>query len=146
LRGRLAAIGAVRCDHFDPVSAQFLHVQIAVVSEIADQVLWLGLDHLEVEAQLHQANFMMVGGMRAYRTRQSMAINYRHDFHAFSPLRCADLRPAPLAITKVASMKHSSSSSAFGREARWNNFVGACAIARLCAESTEPASSTRRFG
>jgi hypothetical protein len=50
-----------------------------------------GLDHVEVKAQLHQANFMMVGSMRAYRKRQSMAINYRHDFHAFSPLRCADL-------------------------------------------------------
>src|SRR6202035_1220868 len=35
----------------------------------------------------------MVGGMRAYRKRQSMAINNRHDFHAFSALRCADLCP-----------------------------------------------------
>src|ERR1700730_15099689 len=34
---------------------------------------------------------MMVGSMRAYRKRQSVAINNRHDFHAFSALRCADL-------------------------------------------------------
>src|SRR6202011_5801400 len=81
----------VRRDHFDPVSAQFLVERIAVVGAITNQVLRLGLDHVEVEAQLHQADFMMVGGMRAYRKRQSMAINNRHDFHAFSALRCADL-------------------------------------------------------
>jgi len=32
------------------------------------------LDHVEVEAQLRQVDFMMVGSMRAYRKRQSMAI------------------------------------------------------------------------
>jgi hypothetical protein len=39
LRRRLAAIGAVRCDHFDPVPAQFLVERIAVVSETSNQVL-----------------------------------------------------------------------------------------------------------
>src|SRR6516225_6980935 len=36
---------------------------------------------------------MMIGSMRAYRKRQSMAIDNRHDFHAFSTLRCADFCP-----------------------------------------------------
>jgi hypothetical protein len=30
---------------------------------------------------------MMIGSMRAYRKRQPMAINNRHDFHAFSVRR-----------------------------------------------------------
>jgi hypothetical protein len=93
LRGRLAAIGAVRRNHFDPISAQLLVERIAVVRAITDQVLRLGLDHVEVETQLYQTDFMMVGSMRAYRKRQSMAINYRHDFHAFSALRCTNLCP-----------------------------------------------------
>jgi hypothetical protein len=36
---------------------------------------------------------MMIGSMRAYRKRQSMAINYRHDFHAFSALCGSDFCP-----------------------------------------------------
>jgi hypothetical protein len=34
-----------------------------------------------------------------------MAINYRHDFHAFSPLRCADLRPATAPHTSARTEK-----------------------------------------
>ena len=96
LRGRLAAIGAVRRDHLDAVVAQLLIERIAVIGAIADQILGLGFDHVEVEAQLHQADFMMVRRVRADRERQSMAIHNRHDFHAFSALRWADLRPAAL--------------------------------------------------
>jgi hypothetical protein len=40
---------------------------IAVVGAVTDQILGLGFDHVEVEAQLHQADFVMVGRMRAYR-------------------------------------------------------------------------------
>src|SRR5580704_2681852 len=101
----------MRRDHLDAISAQFVVQRIAVVSAIANQVLWLGFDHVEVEAELHQADFVMVRRMRADRKRQSMAINNRHDFHAFSALRGSDLRAAALAITKFASMKHSSSSN-----------------------------------
>ena len=43
-----------------------------------------------------------------------MAIVDRHDFHAFSALGLVPISdPPPLAITNVASMKHSSSSSGF---------------------------------
>jgi hypothetical protein len=83
LRRRLAAIGAVWRDHLDPLSAQFLLEWVAVVGAITDQIFWLGLNRVEVEAQLHQANFMMIGSVRAYRKRQSMAIDSRHDFCAF---------------------------------------------------------------
>jgi hypothetical protein len=67
LRRQLAAIGAVWRDHLDAVSTQFLIQRIAVVGAITDQILRLGFDHVEVEAQLHQADFMMVSSMRAYR-------------------------------------------------------------------------------
>jgi hypothetical protein len=36
---------------------------------------------------------MMVRRMRAYRKRQSVAINNRHNFQAFSALCCSDLCP-----------------------------------------------------
>jgi len=54
-------------DHLDAVSAQLLVQGIAVVGAVTDQILRLGFDHVEVEAQLHQADFVMVGRMRAYR-------------------------------------------------------------------------------
>src|SRR5215510_11713223 len=76
----------MRRDHLDAVLAQLLIEWIAVVGAIANQILRLGLDHVEVEAQLYQPNFVVIGGMRADRERQSM--------------------------TNVASMKHSASSRA----------------------------------
>src|SRR5215475_2609810 len=86
----------MRRDHLDAVLAQLLIEWIAVVGAIADQILRLGLDHVEVEAELYQPNFGVIGGMRADRERQSMTIHDCHDFHAFSALRRSDLRPATL--------------------------------------------------
>src|SRR6266568_6689577 len=90
----LAPVGAMRRDHLDAVLAQLLIQWIAVVSAIADQVLRLGFDHVKVEAQLHQTHLMMVRRVRADREGQSMAINNRHDFHAFPALRRSDFGPA----------------------------------------------------
>ena len=50
LRRRLDAIGAVWRDHLDTISSQFLVERIAVIGTVADQVFWLGFDHVEVEA------------------------------------------------------------------------------------------------
>src|SRR5215471_7733042 len=86
----------MRRDHLDAVLAQLLIEWIAVVGAIADQILRLGLDHVEVEAQLYQPNFVVIGGMRADRERQSMTIHDRHDFHAFPALRRSDPNPATL--------------------------------------------------
>jgi hypothetical protein len=49
----------------------------------------------------------MVRRMWADRERQIMAIDNRHDFHAFSALVVPIPDPPPLAMTNVASMKHS---------------------------------------
>jgi len=50
LRVRLDPVRTVRGDHLDAVSAQFLIERIAVVGAVADEVLRLGLDHVEVKA------------------------------------------------------------------------------------------------
>src|SRR5204862_7611512 len=84
----------MRRDHLDAVLAQLLIEWIAVVDAIADQIFRLGLDHVEVEAQLYQPNFVVIGGMRADRKRQSMTIHDCHDFHAIPALRRSDPRPA----------------------------------------------------
>ena len=42
-------------DHRDAVSSQYLVQRIAVIGAIADQILRLGFDHVEVEAELHAA-------------------------------------------------------------------------------------------
>ena len=66
-KGELDGPVAFSRDHLDAVSTQLLIQRIAVVGAITDQILRLGFDHVEVEAQLHQADFVMVGRMRAYR-------------------------------------------------------------------------------
>ena len=50
LRGRLDAIGTMRCDHLNAVVSQLPIQRIAVIGAIADQILRLGFDHIEVEA------------------------------------------------------------------------------------------------
>jgi hypothetical protein len=43
---------------------------------------------------------MMIGGVRTHRQRQAMAIDYRHDFHAFSTLGWTDIRASALGHRK----------------------------------------------
>src|SRR5262245_13012575 len=50
LRGRLASVAAMWRDHLDAVLAQLLIEWIAILGAIANQILRLGLDHVEVEA------------------------------------------------------------------------------------------------
>src|SRR5438477_5646390 len=102
----------MRRDHLDAVLAQLLIEWIAVVGAIADQILRLGLDHVEVEAQLYQPNFVVIGGMRADRKRQSMTTTIAMIFMPFPRFVGPIPAPPPFAITKVASMKHSASSRA----------------------------------
>src|SRR6476659_3481272 len=143
----------MRRDHLDAVLAQLLIEWIAVVGAIADQILRLGLDHVEVEAQLYQPNFVVIGGMRADRERQSMTIHDCHDFHTFPALRRSDPRPATLRhhecrideafrfiqgafVAKLVGYIHQHSTQNFiaapGLKAPMNGFVLRIAL-RLCA-------------
>jgi len=92
----LDAVGLVRGDHLHALRTQLLIERIAVVRFIADQVLRLCLDHVEVKGQLHERDFMMVRGVRSHRQRQAVTIDNRHDFHAFSASRRSNLIPTAL--------------------------------------------------
>ena len=100
LGGRAAAIGSVRCDHLDAVSSQLLIQRIAVIGAISNQIFRLGFDHVEIEAQLNQAYFVVVRCMRTDRERQTMTIHNRRDFQAFSSFRRANVRATALGHCK----------------------------------------------
>ena len=57
-------------------------------------------DHVEIEAQLNQAYFVVVRCMRTDRERQTMTIYNRHDFQAFSSFCRADVRATALGHCK----------------------------------------------
>ena len=50
LASAASAIGTMRRDHLNAVVSQLLIQRIAVIGAIADQILRLGFDHVEVEA------------------------------------------------------------------------------------------------
>jgi hypothetical protein len=54
---------------------------------ISNEVLGLGLQHVEVEAELNQRDLMMIGRMRTHREGEAMAIHNRQDFHPLATLR-----------------------------------------------------------
>src|ERR1700745_3295242 len=69
----------MRRNHLDAVAAQLLIEWIAVVSAIADQILRLGLAHVEVEKELNQTHFVGVGRMR---TAKLAAMKHSSSFSA----------------------------------------------------------------
>src|SRR5579885_343447 len=75
----------MRCDQRNTVLFGKLRIQpIAVVGAIADQIFGFGIQHVEVETQLHQRHFVMVGRVRADRQGQPVPIHDRQDFRAFA--------------------------------------------------------------
>lgn len=88
--------GAMRRDHVDAVLLEIVIEPVAIVGAIADEMFGLGLQHVEVETELHQRHFMMIRGMRTDRERQPMAIDNREDLHAFTTAGFPDVVPAAL--------------------------------------------------
>ena len=62
--------------------------------------LGLGFNHVKVKAQLDQAHFVMICGVRTHLQRQGVAIHYRHDFHALSAFGQPDLCASALGHRK----------------------------------------------
>src|SRR2546430_14766227 len=77
----------MRRNHLHASEPRLLVERIAVIRAIADQVLRLRFDHVELETQLHQRHFMVVRSVSTDRERQAMAIHNRPDFLAFSASR-----------------------------------------------------------
>ena len=74
----------MRGNHVHPVLLEVLIEPITVIRPIANEMLGLGLQHVEVETELHQRDLMMIGRMRTDRERQSMSIHNRQDLHALA--------------------------------------------------------------
>ena len=83
-------------NHVHPVLLEVVIEPVAVIGAIANEMFGLGLQHVEVETELHQRDFMMIGRMRTHRERQSMAIHNREDLHAFAPAGGTDALAAAL--------------------------------------------------
>jgi len=74
-------------DHVDAVLLEVVIEPIAVIGPIANEMLRLGLQHVEVDTELHQRDFMMIRRMRPARERPPVAIHNRPDFHALATSR-----------------------------------------------------------
>ncbi len=94
--GLECAGGPMRRDHIHTVLLEVIIELIAGIRAIADQVLGLGFQHVEVKTELHQGDLMMIGRMRAHRQRQPMTIHNREDLHASAPAGRADIVAAAL--------------------------------------------------
>ena len=88
--------GSVGGNHVHPVLLEVVIQPIAVIRAIANEMFGLGLQHVKVETELHQRDFMMIGRVCAYRERQPMTIHNRKDLHAFAPAGRADALAAAL--------------------------------------------------
>jgi len=55
--------GPLRRDHLGALSAHFRIELIADVCAVANQILRLRFDHVELEGQLNERYFMVIGGM-----------------------------------------------------------------------------------
>jgi len=73
---------------------------IAIIRPIPDEMLELGLEHVEVETELHQGDFMMIRRMGAHGEGQSVPIHNRQDFHALAALCESDGLAAALGRRK----------------------------------------------
>lgn len=73
---------------------------IAVIRPIPDEMLGLGLEHVEVETELHQGDLMMIRRMCAHGEGQTVPIHNRQDFHALAALREANGLAAALGRRK----------------------------------------------
>jgi hypothetical protein len=67
---------------------------VAVVRPIADEMFGFGLEHVEIETELDQGDFVMIRGVRAGREGQSVPIHNCKNLHALPTFREAHRVPA----------------------------------------------------
>lgn len=82
----------MRRGHLDTHVPQFLAQFVAIVGAIANQVFRHRIDHVELEAQLHERDLVTVRRMRSDRQRQTMTVGDPPDFQIFSAFCWVDFR------------------------------------------------------
>lgn len=80
----------------DAVLREVVIEPVAVIGSIADEILGLGLQHGEVETELHERDLKMIGRVRTDGERQPVPIRNRENLHALPAVREAHLVPAAL--------------------------------------------------
>ena len=87
-------------DHVDAVLFEVVIEAIAVIRPIANEMLGFRFQHVEVETELDQGDFMMMRRMRTDREGQPVPIHNRENLHAFPAFREAHGVPAALGRRK----------------------------------------------
>src|SRR5512139_2953618 len=87
-------------NHIHPVLLELRIELIAVRRTIADEMLRLGLEHVEVETELDQRDLMMIGRMRPHGQGEPVPIDNRQNLHTFSAFREAHGLTTPLGRSK----------------------------------------------
>lgn len=90
------ARGAMGRNQIHPVLLEVGIEPIAVIRAIPNEMLRLGLQHVEVETQLDQGDFMMIRHMCADREEEPMPIHNRKDLHAFGAFGEGHIVPTSL--------------------------------------------------
>ena len=83
-------------DQVDAVLLKVVIEPIAIIGSIADEMLGLGLQHVDVETELHERDLMMSGRVRTDREPQPVPIHNRENLHALPAFREVPLVPAAL--------------------------------------------------
>ena len=107
----LPAVATVGCDHFHPALPEFLVELVAVIGAVSYQPFRQHLDEHEVEQQLDQTHFCPLSAFRADGDRKTMAVDHCHDLDPLALAGVANSIAPFFAEAKVASTKHSLTSS-----------------------------------
>ncbi len=80
----------------DAILLEVVIAAIAVIGPIADEMLGFSLEHVEIETELDQGDFVIIRGVRADRKWQPVPIHNRENLHALPAFREAHGFPATL--------------------------------------------------
>ena len=102
----------MRCNHLDSITVGQITIQaVAVVSFIADQSRWEGVEEALPEDAFNEQAFVGRSAFDTNGERKTVIVGESEDFRAFATLGGPDRKPPFFDPVKEASMKASSSSS-----------------------------------
>ena len=97
---RFVPISSAWRNHLNTFFPPFFIRLVAVTRAVADQIARPGFDHVEVKAQLHRRDFVMVRRMRASGKREAVAVDNCRNFHTLTALRRPNLITAAFGRSK----------------------------------------------